>query len=134
MATRLATLEEIRLLAPEFGASGDPPPALSDTLLEQWSRIAARFIGIARWGDDASDGHALLTAHLVSVDPNSGLDGAGGPLASAAVGPVSTSFVVPPLVDELLSSSHYGRAYLALRQVIQAAGTAIVSTTRIRQG
>lgn len=134
MASRLATTAEIREVAPEFGAVGDPAPTVSDDTIATWSRIAARFIGLARWGDDASDGHALLVAHLISVDPGSGLDGAGGPLASAGVGPVSASYVVPPLVDELLSTSHYGRAYLALRQVVQASGTAIVASTRFRQG
>jgi hypothetical protein len=134
MAQRLATIAEIRGIAPEFGAVDDLTPTVSDAFIETWSRIAARFIGLARWGDDASDGHALLTAHLISVDPNSGLEGAGGPLASAAVGPVSTSFVVPPLVDELLSTSHYGRAYMALRQVVQSLGTGVVSSTRYRQG
>jgi hypothetical protein len=137
MATRLATVAEVREVAPELGEVGDPDPPVTDATITTWARIAGRMIGLERWGDDASDGHALLTAHMVTLSPVVSGDDGSGQLASAAVGPVSASFAKDaPTSDDLLqlTSTGHGRAYLALRQIAASTGTAILSNTLVRQG
>lgn len=132
MAGRLATVAEIRGLSPNL-SSDDPGSPYPTTMLEVYSAIAARFIGIATWGEDSSYGHALLTAHL-TASAVAGAVGPAGPLTSETIGGESRGFASTPNDDEFGSTS-YGRMYLALRKVVTArAGTLIVANSSIDNG
>lgn len=104
---------------------------------ELWLEIAKAQIGLVRWGTKASFGHMLLTAHLLTVSPTAELAGIGvgstGALASEAVGPASRSFDVAAATDEALSSSTYGRQFLALRRIVIGRGSAVVGNSMITQ-
>ncbi len=135
MAQRYATLTEVidatNGIAPELSAF----PTIQG---EIWLEIAECQIGLTRWGKRASLGHALLTAHLISVSAQAGSLGVGvgetGPLASEAVGPASRSYAVnTATTDEALSGTSYGRQYMALRRVVCGIGSAIVGNTMIVQ-
>jgi len=129
MAARLATSAEVRELAAELASTATYPPALLDV----WGTIAASQIGLVAWGAEASDGHRLLTAHY-AVKAAIGASGAGGPLASMSAGEISASYATAPLTDDDLTSTFYGKSYLALRKIVTArAGTMLVGNSRIRQ-
>lgn len=133
MTTAFATVADVRGIAPEFGEVGEVDPPVTDAVIATWVRVTQAMIGQSRWLELTTDGHALLAAHYVEQDPEGG-GGASGPIGSASVGPVSVSYASTPPSDDLLASTHYGRAYLALRQVVLSTGTGIVSNTAIRLG
>lgn len=137
MAANFATVAEVRAVAPEFGPDDATGP-IRDAAISTWLAIAQPLIGLRRWGEQASAGHALLTAHMVSIAPSpggSGIDGA-GPVVSEAVGPISRSFgfAAGPASDAALATTTHGRIYLTLRQNVLATGSGIVGSSSIRQG
>lgn len=128
MAQRLATEDEIRGLGPELESTTLYP----STLISVWSRIAGREIGLDVWGDDASDGHALLVAHCI-VRAALGALGPAGPATGLNAAEVSSSFAsLAP--TEALHTTYWGTAYMALRDLVVARdGGMIVANSRIRQ-
>lgn len=132
MANRLATEAEIRGLSPALSAEypGSPYPS---ALVTVWSRIAARFIGLAPWGEDASDGHALLTAHFLARAV-AGAFGPAGPVTSETVDGETTAYA-SAMVAHQLGQTSYGQAYLALRDVVLArVGTTLVLNANVDNG
>lgn len=131
MAKRLATLAEIRELAPELADTTTYP----DALLTPWSTIAAHLIGLNAWGEQASDGHRLLVAHF-ATRAALGAHGPTGPIASESVGPASVSYASSSAdpTDGELATTFYGQAYVALRAVILIRnGRGFVGNSTIRQ-
>jgi hypothetical protein len=128
MPQRLATVAEVLAVACEFSETPEP-------VVQMWMEIAADMIGVSRWGDRASRGHALLSAHLLAV--NVGPDGLGGieagPLTAEADGPASRSFAAPPITDASIETTNYGRTYMALRRTVTGRGTGIVINRNVRQ-
>lgn len=115
-------------VAPEFGS-------IASGRVQTWMRIAQSMIGLERFGECASDAHALLTAHFLETQV--GVDGLGGsevgPLVSEAHGPASRSFAAPGVTDSELSTSSYGKAFTILRRKIRGRGRAVVMNTCPRQ-
>lgn len=109
MAARLALSADVIAIAPEFTTS---------TAIDTWLAIAAQIVSVAGWGTRTSDGHALLTAHFLASTPAEGGAAAGANVASESDGPASRSFFQAPATDELLSTTFYGRAYMALRRTV----------------
>lgn len=120
MAQRYATAAEVT------GASGVAPElaVLSPTVVATWLTIAQAFVGVTAWGDRASIGHALITAHLLSLTPEAALAGVGaadGIIGSEANGPASRSFVVPsPSEDDAaFAGTRYGKLWAELRRLVR---------------
>lgn len=133
MAARLATIAEIRGLSPALSANrpGDPYP---DSILESASAAAAMEIGLGPWGDDASIGHAYLTAHK-ATSAVAGAFGPAGPATSetTAAGATTTYASATPTGD--LDSTWYGREYKRLRKIVAIrSGTMIVASTAVDNG
>lgn len=128
--SRYAEVADVRGIAPELGAVGEVDPPVTDAVIEVWLRVAQHWISLSRWGEQATDGHALLAAHLATVSPSGG--GPNAPLTGATVGPVSASYGGAPPADELLSTTTHGQAYQALRQLVASTGTGLVSNTLVR--
>lgn len=132
MASRYATLAEIRELGPELADTTTYP----DALLTVWSGITQRWIGLQTWGDDASDGHRLLVAHF-ATRAVAGAYGPTGPVTGESVGPASRSFASPTppaITDGELATTFWGATFVGLRGIVLAgAGTMIVANSTIRQ-
>lgn len=134
MAQAYATLDEVinasTGIAPELSAF----PAAQGAI---WLDIAEQHVGIQRWQKRTSQGHMLLTAHLLTASVTAAGAGIGtgeaGPLTGDSVGPASRSFATAPVSDEALSTTVYGRQYLVLKRIIIGIGTAVVGNTAIRQ-
>lgn len=135
MAQRYATREEI--IGPSVGVGGGVAPeynALTDEQLAVWSDIAASMIGLGRWAERASQGHALLTAHLIAS--LGGADGSGGGidpglLASESDGPASRSYFHAQPSDAELATTRWGKAYTLLRRVVQGSGVFVTPHRRL---
>lgn len=119
MAQRYATAAEVT------GASGVAPElaVLSADVVATWMSIAQAFVGLAEWADRASVGHALISAHLLSLTPEAAAAGVGsidGILASEANGPASRSFAVPaPSADDAaFAGTRYGKLWAELRRIV----------------
>lgn len=138
MAQRLATREDV---SGDAGTPGGVAPELNgvpDSTFDTWLRIAGRFVGVARWKEAASDGHALLTAHAITIMTGPNGDDPefeAGPLMAEANGPASRSFggAAPEFSDAELATTQYGRLYLSLRRTVRGRGTAFVARTGIRR-
>ena len=127
------------------GAAGEPGgfapelnglPASTITL---HLNLAAHMIGLVRWREQASDGHALLAAHSLTMLP--GADGEGGleagPFMSEANGPASRSFATASATggsfdDASLASTPYGRMFLVLRKRVRGRGSMVPARRRWR--
>ena len=98
---------------------GDPYIAgLSDGLIGSAIEIASRRLLAARWPLDYADALGLLALHLLVSAPGGPQSGAGGPVASETMGSWSKSYAVAAasnLTDQDLSSTTYGRQFVALR-------------------
>src|SRR5688572_30134825 len=106
MASRYATLAEIRALSPQLESDTTDP----EVLLARWMGIAEALVGVDAWADLASRGHALLVAHL-AAGAVGGAFGPAGPVTSEAVGAVSRSFgssSAPADQDADLRTTFYG--------------------------
>lgn len=129
-ATLAQVIDATTGIAPELSTF----PAAQGAL---WLEIAKEQIGLARWGTRASLGHMLLTAHLISASAQAAAaaigSGSSGPIASESVGPASRSYAVAAASDESLSTTSYGREYMALRRVIMGRGSAVVGNSMIVQ-
>lgn len=125
---RYAEIADVREVAPELDAVGDGT-------ITVWLGVARPWIDLARWGDQALEGHRQLTAHLVSLAPD-GLGLGVGTLTGAGVGPVNTSRQVSIPPDELLnlSATPHGLVYIAVRQLAASTGTGLLSNTLVRLG
>lgn len=138
MAQRLATRVDV---AGEAGTPGGVARELNgvpDSVFETWLEYAADHIGVKRWKERASRGHALLTAHAITIVTGPNGDDPefeAGPLMGEANGPASRSFgaVLPTFSDGELASTNYGRLYLALRRTVRGRGSALVARTGIRR-
>lgn len=136
MAQRYATRDDVA------GPAGDPGGVapllnpLDDEHFDTWLPIAAEHIGLQRWGNRASYGHALLTAHYLQalVGPAGTGGKEAGPLMAEANGPASRSFGNSGAGDaEDFSTTPYGRAFIALRKVVSGRGFAVVANSCVRQ-
>lgn len=135
MARRYATRVDV---AGEAGTPGGVARELNgvpDTAFATWLDYAAQHIGVGRWRTSASQGHALLTAHCITIV--TGEDGSpapeAGPLMSEANGPASRSFATPTLSDDELGTTTYGRLYLGLRNRIRGRGVGVIARSGIRR-
>jgi hypothetical protein len=126
VAARYATRADFDELAPDLAM-------LSTELVAAYLLVTRELIGLSRWGERASFGHAFLTAHLLASTVAAAGAGAGGQLTAEANGPASRSFAVAEPSDPELSSTAYGRSYLLLRRVVLGRGTAIVANRCVPQ-
>lgn len=131
MAARYATVQEVL----DLPGISDPEATDAVTL---WLPITQHMISLCAWGERASDGHRLLTAHyvLATAGPTgSGVASPDGIVSAEANGPASRSFAVaaPPAEDADLASTSFGRAYIALRKTVAGRGRAVVLNPLIRQ-
>lgn len=123
MARRYATAAEVVAMAPEMDGHAS---------LDAMLTLGRDFVGLDAWGDLASRGHALITAHLLAILPGSADVGAGaaagGALTGEALGPASRSFAASPSSsdDRFFDESTYGRMFLALRRRIRRTGVAVL--------
>lgn len=119
MAARYATAAEVT------GATGVAPAlsVLDPALVTAWMARAELFVGITEWGDRASVGHALISAHLLSLTDAAIAAGVGlvdGLIASESHGPASRSFVVPAPASEdaAFAGTSYGKLFAELRRIV----------------
>ena len=131
MAARYATAQEV------LDLPGISDPEATEAV-ELWLPITQHMISLCAWGERASDGHRLLTAHFVLTTAGTAGDGnvqPDGIVSAQANGPASRSFAVaaPPPDDAELSTTSYGRAFLALRRVVAGRGRAVVLNPLVRQ-
>jgi hypothetical protein len=104
MANRYATADEL-------------PAEFAGVDADFWLNIAKHHVGLDAWGELASDGHILATAHLLA---SNGLgSSAGRVVASASVGPVSESYATGESQGApQWSTTVYGQQFEALRAYI----------------
>lgn len=132
MAQRYANAAEVIEIAPEF--TGQEP------LINIWLGVAEEWIDVDVWGSPASDGHRLLTAHMMTVVPgaiSAGGQGVGaGPLSGESNGPASRSYATPQPSDAELGLSSYGRLFVSLRERIRPRVSALLmrSGARFKRG
>lgn len=130
MAARYATRADLIELCPELAS-------LAPTLVDPYLLVGQGLIGLSRWGERASQGHAFLTAHLLVTTTSAAAAAAGvggaGQLTAEANGPASRSFAAAEPTDSELGSTGYGRAYMLLRRAVLGRGTAIVANRCVRQ-
>lgn len=119
MASRYASAAEVN------GASGIAPAlsVLPAGLVQTWLTLAQAYVGVTEWGDRASVGHALLTAHFLSLTPEASAAGVGasdGIVSSESNGPASRSFAVPSFSseDSAFAGTVYGRQWAELRRIV----------------
>lgn len=134
MPKRYATAED--LIGPDSGPT-DPPAGiarefrdLDADIIDRWLVFARQWIGLQRWGARTSDAHALLTAHFLTIAVGPSDDGGAeiGPLSGDSLGPASRSFATAiDMTDEALSTSTYGRLFLAMRKVIRGRGSGVIA-------
>lgn len=136
MAARYATRSDV---CGAHGAPGGVAPEFNgvpDATLDIWIGVAKDMIGLHRFGKRASDAHALLVAHLLSVTVGDS-EGAGsleaGPITSEANGPASRSFATPGLDDSQLALSGYGRTFMTVRNIVRGRTTGVVGVSTARQ-
>lgn len=136
MAQRYATTDEV------IGANGVAPELgkVTPGQLSIWMRIAERFVGLSAFGEFASEGHALASAHFLTKHSGPDSDGGGGeefPLSGHADGPSSESFAVPtydPLRTGDFGSTRYGRSFLALATTLAEPKVPVLARRRRRRG
>lgn len=131
MASRHATIDEVRALSPALSSSY-PGNVYPDALLTTWLEITRGMVGVSAWRDMASHGHALLTAHF-AARAVSGAFGPAGAMTSSS--PDSKSWAGPSSpgsTDDDLRTTSYGTQYLTLRAVVLArVGTAFVGNSTL---
>lgn len=120
MAQRLATKEDLYKLVPQLKGLEPEQACLVDVYLE----IAGSMINVKVWKAKASNGHSLLTAHLLAMNPDTNIR-KGAPVSSVKVGPVSKSFAVTASQDSELGTTSYGSQYLLLRRTIRRTPLAV---------
>ena len=134
MPARYATVDEVT--SPVGGVARELRDVPVDQV-ELWLDIAAEFIGLDAWGQRASKGHALLTAHFLTllVGGPAGTGVTDGVIASESVGPASRSFATSVDVsDKDLMTTRYGRAFTVLRNLVTGSRpSALVINRNIRQ-
>jgi hypothetical protein len=95
---------------------------LDDALITRWLDEADRYINAAQWSAKADDGHAYLTAHLITTfeSESLGVDEPGaGPVQSEREGSVAVSYAVAEsLTKDSLGSTRYGRRYREILSTI----------------
>lgn len=112
MANRLATPEEVCSLTSAFA---NLPPETLEWFLES----AGQDINLECWGEKASQGHALLTAHYMTVAGLGSSGGERGPVTSKKIDKLAITYgsSVASASDEL-ASTKWGRLYLSKRKTI----------------
>lgn len=137
MAQRYATAAEVT------GPNGVAPAlsVLDSALVATWMTIAQSFVGVTQWGDRASIGHALISAHLLSLTPEAVAAGVGaisvdGYLTSEADGGASRSFAVPnpTAEDTAFLSTSYGKLWVELRRLVASSRVGILARGTISAG
>lgn len=135
MAANLATVADVRLIAPEIV---DPP--ITDPHVQAALDETACLVSVARFKECTSQVHARAAAHCIVTSPGwaavAGIEGETGPIVSEADGPASRSFAAPTSWTGDAAgwdTSTHGRKYLALRKRFRGRGSAIVANSAIRQ-
>lgn len=106
-----------RLAEATFQPSGDLPREFVDVdpdMINEALNFAARFIGLAEWGDDASYAHALLAAHYLKRLGLGSNPATVEPTFSRTVGPVSHGPNPSAFQGKALQVTEYGRMYSML--------------------
>ena len=89
-----------------------------DATLANILDCACQMMAVACWGAKRSLGHQFLTSHLLTVGDGTGSGGSGsGTVSSKSIDKLSISYAVTAFdtSDASVSSTKYGRQYLALR-------------------
>lgn len=110
------TASDVRAIATEFAA-------VLDAVIDPYIAMAERRTFREAWGVKADDGVIFLVAHFLKLsEAQSALSA--GPVTSETVGPLSRSYATVgggTSSDNVLSSTVWGREYIALRQLVFAA-------------
>ena len=136
MAAALATVADVRLIAPEIV---DPP--ISDPHVQAALDESACLISIARFKECTSIAHARAAAHYIVTSAAwagvAGVAGAEtGPLVAESDGPASRAFAAPASWGDGAAgwdTSEHGRKFLILRRRFRGRGSAIVANRAIPQ-
>lgn len=116
MSKAYATDADLLALAP--GLTVDPATR------DAYRALAEKWIGLDAWGEKASQGHTLLTLHLLAAAPGlSGVPGSSAKVASKTIGRLSISYqgdAAPS--DAELGTTAWGTMYISLRDTIAALG------------
>ena len=109
MAQRRATKAELERLIPELCAEF---PQLAGEILD----VTADMINLDYWGLEASRAHAWLAAHFLFTTSTEG--NPGGVITSRKIDKIQENYAVATASDPELSTSRFGRIYIALRKTL----------------
>ena len=101
----MSTPARVKLLAKEF-------EGLSDSVIQEYLTIVDAIIDTAAFGSRVGTAKAYLAAHLMKVSESNGL----GDITSENNGAISRSYSANTIDNQELSSTSYGRLYLALQR------------------
>lgn len=139
MPQRYATIAEIRACGPMLSANDhqtDGSGPFPDALLTSCASQAQHLIGLSVWGELASDGHALLSAHFAAQAVTGAFGPAGPAVSETMADGVSRTYASPTStgsIEDDLRRTSYGVRYLQLRAIVLARhGTILGSTTSRR--
>lgn len=110
MSASYASVSDVTTLAPELASVNPAQLALIVDVLTQ------AMISVDDWGTRLSEGHTLLAAHWATIELNPA--GAGGVVTSRRLDKISETYQVAAMSDSELSTTKYGRMFLALRAQI----------------